>query len=262
MVVTRAAIGSLGFRGVLVSVLVPLALALLVPRLVVESDRFRLGTADPLARPWRASLAPEHRGRLAILAVLTAAAALVTGPANTLMFVYAENVLELSSTATAALVVAGGPTGLVGLLVGRAGADRIGRRATAGAALVLLAASVLVAYSGPAATFGPGFLAAVLFGSVFATPALALGNELFPTDVRASAGGWLVVSGVLGATAGLVVVGVAADASGAFGGAMAVVCVPAAAVAALVLRLPETRGLELEQSAPPTTSPTRPARPT
>lgn len=251
VVVARAAFDTAGFRGVLLMVLGPLCLTLLASRLVVESDRFLLGATDRVAKPLRIDLGPGLRPRLAVLAALAAAAAAVTGPSNTLLFVYAENVLGLSPTATAALTVAGGPTGLAGLLVGRFSSDRLGRRVTAGAGLALLAGSVLVAYSGSATALVAGFLAGVLFGSVFGTAALALGNELFPTEVRAAAAGWIVVSGVLGATAGLAVVGATADLFESFGSAFAVVCVPALATAALVVRLPETKGLELEQSSAP-----------
>jgi MFS family permease len=248
-VVTRTVFDSVGFRGVLLMVLVPLALALAASRLVVESERFLRGHGERVAHPLRLDLGDGLGPRLAVLAAVTAAAAAVTGPSNTLLFVYAENVLDLSPTATAALTVAGGPTGLAGLLLGRAASDRFGRRVTAGVGLALLASSVLVAYSGTAVALVPGFLAGVLFGSVFATPALALSNELFPTAVRASAAGWLVVSGVLGATAGLFLVGATADRFGGFAPAFAMVCVPAIAVATLLARLPETRGIELEASS-------------
>jgi hypothetical protein len=62
--------------------------------------------------------------------------------------------------------------------------------------------------------------------------------------------GWLVVAGVLGGAAGLLVAGAAADHFGSFGWAMAIVCLPAAAAALLTVGLRETRGLELEESAP------------
>lgn len=254
VVVTRTVFDSVGFRGVLLMVVVPLALALAASRLVVESERFLNGQGERVAHPLRLDLGDGLGSRLAVLAAVTAAAAAVTGPSNTLLFVYAENVLDLSSAATAALTVAGGPIGLAGLLLGRAASDRFGRRVTAGVGLALLASSVLVAYSGTAVALVPGFLAGVLFGSMFATPALALANELFPTSVRASAAGWLVVSGVLGASAGLFLVGATADRFGGFAPAFAMVCVPAIAAAGLLARLPETRGLELEASSSSTRS--------
>ena len=54
--------------------------------------------------------------------------AFVTGPANTFLFLYTERVLDLGPGTTAALVLAAGPAGLLGLLAGRMAADRFGRR--------------------------------------------------------------------------------------------------------------------------------------
>jgi hypothetical protein len=55
---------------------------------------------------------------------------------------------------------------------------------------------------------------------------------------------------VLGATSGLWLAGTMADALDSFAGAMVVVCVPGALAAVLFAFLPETRGLDLERSAP------------
>ena len=51
-------------------------------------------------------------------------------------------------------------------------------------------------------------------GGVLAPAAGALTNELFPTSVRASATGWTIAAGVIGAVAGLVVFGAVADVGG------------------------------------------------
>ncbi|MFS8586801.1 MAG: MFS transporter, partial [Acidimicrobiia bacterium] len=123
-------------------------------------------------------------------------------------------------------------------------------RPTSAGGLVALAAAGVLAYSGGLGALVVGYLAGVLVGAAYATPAITLGAELFPTSHRSSMAGWLVVAGVLGATAGLLVVGAVADATGSFGPATLAVCLPAAAAAALFLLLPETRGLELEESAP------------
>lgn len=79
---------------------------------------------------------------------------------------------------------------------------------------------------------------------------IALAAELFPTSAQATVAGWLVVAGVLGASSGLFLAGTIADRAGSFGAAMAAVCLPASLAATLLLLVPETRGLELEESAP------------
>jgi MFS family permease len=258
VVVLRAGLeGLITFRGVFALAVIPLVGVAVARRLIHEPHRYR-GSSRQAGTPLFAGFGPDRRRLLLAMAGVVFAAALITGPANTLLFVYAENVLDASSTFTAVLVVSAAPMGLAGLVAGRALADNVGRRPTVAGGLVLLAASALGAYSGTLPALAAGYLVSVFFGSVFATPALALATELFPTSMRASVAGWLVVSGVLGATAGLALVGATADVFDTFTAAMAVVCVPAALTAALVALVPETRGKELEESAPedPSPSPT------
>jgi len=68
--------------------------------------------------------------------------------------------------------------------------------------------------------------------------------------VRASVAGWLVASGVLGAVAGLLAFGTISDALDSFALAAVVICAPVVLASALFVPLPETAGMELEQSAP------------
>jgi MFS family permease len=253
--VVRAGLGSaLGFRGVFALAALPLALVWLAARLVTEPSRYAAGAAGSVARlrpvPVLGAVRSGRRSRLAVLAALAFATGLVIGPVNTFLFVYGENVLDASSVVTGGLVVAAGPVGLGGLVLGRLLADRIGRRPAAAGALVALCGAGMVTYSGAVGGLAAGYLLGVFAGSAYSTPAITLTNELFPTSARASVAGWLVVAGVLGATSGLLLVGAIADARDSFTAAIAVVCVPVAFSAALVALLPETRGLELEQSAP------------
>jgi putative MFS transporter len=228
----------------------------LLARRLDEPDRYqRLRAAkDPqlaTARPAvlgrvRADLRP----RLLLLAVLAFAIAFVTGPMNTFLFVYAENALGMSRSSTAAMVLAAAPVGLAGLLIGRWAADRLGRRATAASAQALVALAGILTYSGSRAAVAAGYLAAVLVASAYAPAIGALGSELFPTRVRATVAGWLVAAGVLGAVAGLIAFGLLTDALDSFATAAVLICAPVVLTCVLFARLPETRGLELEQSAP------------
>jgi MFS family permease len=246
----------LGFRGLFALALVPLAAVPLLARRLEEPDRYqRLRAAeDPdlaAARPAvlgrvRADLRP----RLWLLAVLAFAIAFVTGPMNTFLFVYAENALGMSRSSTAAMVLAAGPIGLLGLLLGRWSADRLGRRVTAAGAQAMVALAGMLTYSGSRAAVASGYLLAVLVASAYAPSIGALGSELFPTSVRATAAGWLVAAGVLGAVAGLVAFGLLTDALDSFASAAVLICAPVVLTSLLFARLPETRGLELEQSAP------------
>jgi MFS family permease len=246
----------LGFRGLFALALVPLAATPLLARWLEEPDRYQRlrAAADPelaALRPGRLRrLRAELRPRLRLLAVLAFAIAFVTGPANTFLFVYAENALGLSRSATAAMVLAAAPVGLAGLLLGRWGADRVGRRVTAGGTQATVALAGMLTYSGSRPAVVAGYLLGILAASAYGPSFGALGAELFPTSVRATVAGWLLAAGVAGAVAGLVAFGLLADALASFGAAAALVMAPVVVASLLFVRLPETRGLELEQSAP------------
>jgi AAHS family benzoate transporter-like MFS transporter len=175
---------------------------------------------------------------------------LVTGPANALLFVYSESVLGLPRLATAAMVVAAGILGLVGLVAGRWAADHLGRRVTAGTAQAVIALAAILTYSGPPGAAIAGYLLAVFAASVFAPAMGAIAAELFPTGIRATVAGWMSVAGILGAVSGLVLFGVLVTNLNGFWVAAAVVALPVLAVCPLYARLPETLGMELEESAP------------
>lgn len=251
-VIRGAAAGAIGFQGVFGLALVPLVGVALAGRYVTEPDRFSVAASVPAeARPVPVlgALGPGRRGRVALLAAVGFAVASVTGPANSFVFLYAEHVLDLSPAVTAAMVVSAGGAGLAGLLLGRWAADTIGRRVTAGGALVAMAGAGILTYSGSVVALVVGYQLAVLAGSVFGPPAVALQAELFPTAVRAAVAGWVVSAGVLGAVTGLVVFGAVADAGDRFGLAAWVVFVPATLAVALLPHVPETRGRELEDVA-------------
>jgi MFS family permease len=92
-----------------------------------------------------------------------------------------------------------------------------------------------------------GYLVAVGIGSTFAPAFASLHNELFPTEVRAAAAGWMAAAGVLGAAVGLFAFGTIADVGERFSLAGVAVFGPAALASALFALLPETAGRELEE---------------
>ena len=252
-VIHSLAKNTFGFRGILALAAVPLVLVPLIARKVVEPERFarldRGGQADPVLGP----VAPEFRGRLALVAVLAFAVSVITGPANSLVFIYAQNVLRISGWMTSAMVVGAGVVGLGGLLLGRWLADRVGRRPTVAVAILGMAAAGTFAYSGSTSALIVGYIAGVTAGAVFAPAGGALANELFPTEIRASVAGWTIAAGVLGAVAGLLAFGAVADVGGVANHAelaAAATFLPMVLATGLLLRLPETRGRELEDLWP------------
>lgn len=236
--------GDPSFRLVTAFALVPLLVLVpvLAPR-IREPSIARERTRAP-GRP--GAVPRRYRRRVTVLALLVGSIALATGPGFTYLFVYGERVLGAAPLEVAALVLAAGPLGLAGILLGRWGADRLGRRITGAVALAGTGLGVALAYSGSFANLAVGYLAAVLLGGAFAPAQGALAAELVPTAVRATVAGWLTVTGVLGAVVGLAVVGVVADATGGFAVAAWALGGLVAVSALGFLALPETRGVELE----------------
>lgn len=249
--VLRGLLGEdVSFRPVFALALVAMVLVAVASRWVVEPDRFRIASdVTDHALPVLGAIDRRFRGRLLPVLGVGFAIAIVTGPANSFVFLYSEGILGLSSGVTAVLVIAAGLTGLAGLLVGRWSADRFGRRPTAAVGLVSVALAGMLTYSGSVPAAAGGYLAAVMAGSVFAPAAGAMHAELFPTSIRASVAGWTVAAGVLGAVTGLLAFGAIADRLDRFDLAAVLVFTPAALMAGLIALLPETRGMELEQSA-------------
>ena len=237
----------LGFRGIFALAAVPLVLLALLRHKVVEPDRFAKVTAADYEPPVLGPVERRHRKKLVIICLLAFAISVITGPANSLVFLYAQNVLRVPGVITAAMVVAAGFTGLAGLLAGRWGADHVGRRVTVALAMVGMAGFGILTYSGSRPALLAGYVLGVLAGSVFAPAGGTLANELFPTNVRASVAGWYTAAGVLGAVVGLLVFGAVADAGNRFSIAAVVTFLAVLPAAGLLALLPETRGKEPEQ---------------
>ncbi len=243
---------SLGFRGICALAAVPLAVVPFLYQRIQEPDRFTIAevaTDRPL--PVLGAVGPRFRRRLLVVAALAFAISVITGPATSFVFLYAQNVLHQPGYVTAAMVVGAGLSGLIGLLAGRWLADRVGRRPTAAFAMVVLACMGVLTYAGSRPALISGYILAVMAGSLLAPAVGSLLAELFPTSVRASVAGWWVAAGVLGAVAGLVAFGAVADAGNRFELAAALTFLPASLAAGLFWLLPETRGREPEDLWPP-----------
>ena len=148
------------------------------------------------------------------------------------------------------MIVCAGFTGFAGLLLGRWSADKYGRRPTAAVAMMIVALLGIYTYGGTRVGLFLGYVAAVAIAAVLAPAAGSLVNELFPTSVRASVGGFQVAAGVLGAATGLVVFGAVADVRNRFEIAAAVTFLPSMLAALAFWLLPETMGREPEDLCP------------
>lgn len=241
---------ALGFRGILALSVVPLVMLPLIARIVVEPARFANIVPVEHRRPVLGPVGKEFRARLTVVVLLAGSIAVITGPANSMVFIYAESFLHVPGIVVSAMVVGAGIAGLGGLLIGRWAADHLGRRPTVAVAMAGLAVFGVLAYTGSEWELLVGYILGVASGGVFAPAGGALANELFPTSVRASVAGWYVAAGVLGAVAGLLAFGAIADVGGVgdhLRFAASVLFLPMILTAALLLLLPETRGREPEE---------------
>jgi MFS family permease len=249
IVVGRAAAGALAtFRVVTAAAIVPL---LLMPLVVRGTREPRIARDHLREHGIPGSVPREHVRGVAILSALSGLIALATGPAFSYLFVYGERVLGVAPGLLAVLVVLAGPAGLVGILIGRAAADRIGRNVAAGVAMAGTGLSVAWAYGGTTVQLTVGYLLAITASSAFAPPTGALAAELVPTRIRATFAGWITFAGVLGAVIGIAGFGILADATGGFDRAARTIGIVTALTSVGFLLLPETRGLELEDLEPP-----------
>jgi len=250
-VIHSLASSSLGFRGICALAALPLAAVPILARRIQEPDRFTVAeVAADRPLPVLGAVGPTFRRRLLVVAALAFAISVITGPATSFVFLYAQNVLHQPGYVTAAMVVGAGLSGLIGLVVGRWLADRIGRRPTATFAMVVLSLLGVLTYEGSRVALIAGYILGVLAGSILAPAVGALLAELFPTSVRASVAGWWVAAGVLGAVTGLVIFGAVADVGNRFECAAALTFLPAALAAGFFWLVPETRGKEPEDLWP------------
>ncbi len=240
--------GVLGFRGIFALAIVPLLVVVAVSRRIEEPMRFMVAeAASDHPTPVLGVVVRSSRRRVLILGLIVCATSVITGPANSFVFLYAQDVLHLQGYVTALMVVSAGVTGLLGLLAGRWLADHFGRRPTGMVAMVGVAVAGAFAYSGSRPALVLGYTLGVFGGSLLAPSLGAMFTELFPTSVRASATGWITVAGVLGAVGGLVAFGAVADVGNRFAAAADTTFLPVAAAALLFLLLPETKGKEPEE---------------
>lgn len=240
-----------GFRILLLLALVPLGLVALASRWVTESDRFHLESdVESAPLPVLGAVGARFRHRLAIVVGISFTLSVISGPANSFVFLYAQNILHQSGGVTAAMVVGAGFAGLIGLLAGRWLADHVGRRFAGALGMVGAGMCSVIAYSEGGRALQVGYVGGIFAASVFAPALGSLVNELFPTSVRASVAGWWVASGVAGAAVGLVVFGTLVGTHGRFLFAGTVTFLPATAFAALFFALPESKGKEPEELSP------------
>lgn len=222
---------------------VPLLAFPVVVKRIGESRAYRKPVVLP---PLGAVLRRGLAARFWPMAGLSFAVSLFTSPTANLALVRLENDLGWSAgSASLLLAVASAPGVGLGLLAGGRIADIVGRKPTevvaifvgvsGGVAFYFLEAGLLMGTAIFVSTLG-----AFAFGPAFASHR----SELFPTDVRATAGSWIINASILGGLVGFAAGRFVVDAWGipttiaALGGVLV-------ASSTLIALLPETKGWEL-----------------
>ena len=189
-----------------------------------------------LRAPWR--------GRLVLLAAAAALGGILYEPANFFAVLFGSRRLGFSATDLSAILGASGVAAAVGYAAGGAASDRAGRRIPAVGLLILSILLAAASYTPlPAIYVGAGIAWSGLAGA--ATPMVgAWTAELVPTRARVTAYTAVGMAGAVGGVLGLQLVGATSGPMG-LPAAIWLTAVPALLGSALLLALPETKGLAL-----------------
>ncbi len=235
-----------GWRGLALVSLAPLALVPLLRRRLPESRRWLAHRGPRLALP-----PPAYRGRVAATLIVVALAMSYDVAAFAFVTYVPVARYGWSAAEVSAMFIGAGALGLPGWSLGGMLADRHGRRPIGVLFLVGLTLAELAFFLGGRYALWPAFAAMVFFQGGKMTIIRAWAAELFPTSFRGAAAGWLTAAGALGGMGGLGLAGALAPLVGGIHVALAIVSGAGVLAAMAVLAwLPETRGLDLETSAP------------
>lgn len=221
----------------------------LLLRFLPESRAFRPGTTIGFITALRIGLS-GHFWPLAGIFFFVAA---FSAPAFDFVLERLINDLDWDAGAARLLLIVASGLGTIGLLVGGRAADRLGRRPTAAAAMIIGVIGGLGFY-----LLDTGWLLAVAvflatLGATMLTPALgAMRAELFPTKVRATAAGWITNVAIMGSITGFVAGGVLIDRVG-LPTTIAILGAGVIGAVLLTFRLPETKGMDIVRTRRPRT---------
>lgn len=204
-----------------------------------------------LPRRWRGHLTPALRRRLLILGAGALLLAIFTSPASQFQNEFLHTERHLSATRISLLEQLSGTIGGLGTLIGGRLADTWGRRPVAATGVGLGAVVTILHYT----SSGVGLWVWNTLGSVISYgvgPALAVyGAELFPTSLRARAGGCLTVLAAGGGVVGLVAGGTLSSTFGSVAPAIGLLAfAPLVVVVLILVAYPETAGATLEDLNP------------
>ena len=239
--------GSSSWRALYVLPLLYLPLVVVVHRHLPESRRFEAVT-HASAPPARLA---GHGRRFWLLAVTLFLLALYATPASQLGNDFLKEARGFSGTRIAIFTMVTATPAAIGIIIGGRLADTRGRRSVGAFGVAGGTLLSVVAFTSAGAAL---WLWTLVQNIVSAAVVPALGvyrPELFPTGARGRAAGAIEVFSLLGAVAGLQLVGNLVDDGWTYGAAFALAALAPLAVAVLVrTSFPETARLSLEAINP------------
>ena len=262
--------GGLGFTAVVVllpladfgeqswrlSYLVSGATILLVPKLartLRESRRYERLTETDVARGRAGEVVDRKYGkRFAVLAAVGFMTNMLSAPSAQLMNKYLEDDRGYSNSGILGFRAATtGLPGFIGIVLAGRLSELRGRRPVAATFLALAGLCQIGFFLSSGVWLYVFSILSVLAASCGGLAISTMGAELFPTEVRGTSNGMLLVVSVLGSATGLLIAGQLSDPLGGIGRAIALCAIPTIVAAILfVPRLPEPAGKSLDEISP------------
>jgi MFS family permease len=249
-------LADLGDNGWRIAFAVSAATLILLPSLarnLHETNRYRALTRRTRTRG-RISEVFDRRygGRFVLLGLVAFLTNVFAAPSSQLSNRYLTRTHDFSNSQVALFrgITAGVP-GVLGVLVAGRLAESRGRRPVAVIGLLVATLFQVVFFVGDGALLWVAPTIAIVAAACVGVAVGTVNTELFPTEVRGTSNGFLLVCGVAGSALGLLLATQLKDALGGLGPGIAV-CGIAPLVAAVVLlpRLPETRARRLDEVSP------------